>query len=95
MVTFLGIVWWAFSSKRKAAFDEAARVPFEDEPQIDNNKNFFGVDSWPILIAVSGNWYITIISIISILACYWLIRWMSADYKKSGGEEKYRARLGR
>ena len=32
MVTFLGIVWWAFSSKRKAAFDEAARVPFEDEP---------------------------------------------------------------
>jgi len=40
MVTFLGIVWWAFSSKRKAAFDEAARVPFEDEPQIiDDNKN--------------------------------------------------------
>ncbi len=38
MVTFLGIVWWAFSSKRKAAFDEAARVPFEDEPQVDNNK---------------------------------------------------------
>ncbi len=33
------------------------------------------------------NWYITIISIISILACYWLIRWMSADYKKSSGEE--------
>ena len=39
MVTFLGIVWWAFSSKRKAAFDEAARVPFEDEPQFDDNKN--------------------------------------------------------
>ena len=38
MVTFLGIVAWAFSSKRKAAFDEAARVPFEDEPPIDNNK---------------------------------------------------------
>ncbi len=38
MVTFLGIVWWAFSSKRKAAFDEAARVPFEDEPQTDNSK---------------------------------------------------------
>jgi len=33
------------------------------------------------------NWYITIISIISILACYWLIRWMSADYKNSGSEE--------
>jgi cytochrome c oxidase cbb3-type subunit 4 len=31
MVTFLGIVAWAYSSKRKAAFDEAARLPFEDE----------------------------------------------------------------
>jgi cytochrome c oxidase cbb3-type subunit 4 len=40
MVTFLGIVWWAFSSKRKAAFDEAARLPFdEDEAQFDDNKN--------------------------------------------------------
>lgn len=38
MITFLGIVWWAFSIKRKSAFDEAARLPFEDEPQIDNNK---------------------------------------------------------
>jgi cytochrome c oxidase cbb3-type subunit 3 len=33
------------------------------------------------------NWYITIISIASILACVWLIRWMSADYKNSGGAE--------
>ena len=40
MVTFLGIVWWAFSSKRKAAFDEAARLPFdEDEPLFYDNKN--------------------------------------------------------
>jgi cytochrome c oxidase cbb3-type subunit 4 len=40
MVTFLGIVWWAFSSKRKSAFDEAARLPFdEDEAQFDDNKN--------------------------------------------------------
>ena len=31
MVTFLGIVAWAFSKKRKSAFDEAARLPFEDE----------------------------------------------------------------
>jgi cytochrome c oxidase cbb3-type subunit 4 len=38
MITFLGIVVWAFSNKRKSAFDEAARLPFEDEPQIDNNK---------------------------------------------------------
>ena len=38
MVTFLGIVVWAFSSKRKSTFDEAARLPFEDEPLVDNNK---------------------------------------------------------
>ena len=27
-VTFIGIVLWAYSGKRKAAFDEAARLPF-------------------------------------------------------------------
>ncbi len=31
LVTFIGIVLWAYSGKRKAAFDEAARLPFEDE----------------------------------------------------------------
>ena len=38
LITFLGIVVWAFSSKRKAAFDEAARLPFEDDAPGDNNK---------------------------------------------------------
>ena len=38
MITFLGIVAWAFSSKRKSAFDEAARLPFEDDQLNDNNK---------------------------------------------------------
>ena len=38
MITFLGIVVWAFSSKRKAAFDEAARLPFEEDSNTDNNK---------------------------------------------------------
>ena len=28
---FLGIVFWAWSAKRKAAFDEAAQLPFADE----------------------------------------------------------------
>ena len=32
LVTFLGIVFWAYSSKRKTAFDEAANLPFDDEP---------------------------------------------------------------
>ena len=38
LITFLGIVVWAFSSKRKSAFDEAARLPFDDDPKIHNNK---------------------------------------------------------
>ncbi len=38
MVTFLGIVVWAYSGKRKSAFDEAARLPFEDDQPTDNNK---------------------------------------------------------
>ncbi len=38
MITFLGIVVWAYSAKRKTSFDEAARLPFEDESSTDNNK---------------------------------------------------------
>ncbi|MDH3219448.1 MAG: cbb3-type cytochrome c oxidase subunit 3 [Gammaproteobacteria bacterium] len=38
MITFLGIVIWAYSSKRKKDFDEAARLPFADDPSSDNSK---------------------------------------------------------
>ncbi len=31
IVLFLGIVVWAWSSKRKNDFDEAAQLPLEDE----------------------------------------------------------------
>jgi cytochrome c oxidase cbb3-type subunit IV len=31
LVVFIGIVGWAWSGKRDTAFDEAARVPFDDE----------------------------------------------------------------
>ncbi|MCX7897748.1 MAG: cbb3-type cytochrome c oxidase subunit 3 [Rhodocyclaceae bacterium] len=30
-VTFIGIVAWAWSSRQKAVFDEAARLPLEDD----------------------------------------------------------------
>lgn len=31
--TFVGIVWWAYSSKQKSSFDEAAKLALdEDEP---------------------------------------------------------------
>lgn len=31
MVTFFGLCIWAYSSKRKKVFDEAANLPFADE----------------------------------------------------------------
>ena len=38
LITFLGIVFWAYSSKRTSAFDEAARLPFDDELPSEENK---------------------------------------------------------
>ncbi len=31
LVTFVGIIVWAWSKKNQAGFDEAARLPFGDE----------------------------------------------------------------
>jgi cytochrome c oxidase cbb3-type subunit 4 len=31
MVLFLGIAAWAYSSRNRAVFDEAARIPFDDD----------------------------------------------------------------
>jgi len=28
---FIGICWWAYSGRRKARFDEAAHLPFDDD----------------------------------------------------------------
>ncbi len=33
LVTFIGIVLWAYSRKRRPAFDEAANLPFADDRQ--------------------------------------------------------------
>ncbi|TSA12591.1 MAG: cbb3-type cytochrome oxidase subunit 3 [Betaproteobacteria bacterium] len=30
---FIAIVWWAYSGQNKAAFDEAARLPFDGEDE--------------------------------------------------------------
>ena len=39
MVAFIGIVIWAFSSRRKKDFDEAARLALDDdEPNSKQNK---------------------------------------------------------
>ena len=34
---FIGIVVWAWSRRNKAAFDEAARLPFVDDAQGDKS----------------------------------------------------------
>jgi cytochrome c oxidase cbb3-type subunit 4 len=31
MIAFIGLCFWAYSSKRKKTFDEAAQLPFADE----------------------------------------------------------------
>lgn len=31
-LAFLGVCWWAFAPKRRKKFEDAARLPFADEP---------------------------------------------------------------
>jgi cytochrome c oxidase cbb3-type subunit IV len=38
MILFLGIVWWAFSSRQKKRFDEAANLPFADDDHAPTRK---------------------------------------------------------
>jgi cytochrome c oxidase cbb3-type subunit 4 len=35
-VCFVGIVWWAYSRKRRERFTEAANLPFADEVSKDS-----------------------------------------------------------
>ncbi len=37
-IAFVGVSLWAYSSRRKAAFDEAANLPFADD-SIDHSEN--------------------------------------------------------
>lgn len=40
LLVFLGIVVWAWSSRRRSAFDAAARLPFADaEPMLARKEN--------------------------------------------------------
>ena len=32
-IAFIGLALWAYSSKRKSSFDEAANLPFADDPK--------------------------------------------------------------
>lgn len=33
-VVFIGIVWWAFSGHRKKVYEEAARLPLDDDSPV-------------------------------------------------------------
>ncbi len=33
LVAFVGVAWWAWSGHRQARFDEAARLPLEEDRQ--------------------------------------------------------------
>ncbi len=35
MVIFFGVLLWAFSRKRKSEFDEAARLPLDDDDSVE------------------------------------------------------------
>ena len=35
---FIGIVWWAWHRKSQRRFDEAAQLPFADEPAAERNE---------------------------------------------------------
>ena len=37
LVTFLGIIYWAYSGKRKEDFEEAANLPLEDDIVANTN----------------------------------------------------------
>jgi cytochrome c oxidase cbb3-type subunit IV len=38
MLTFIGIVFWAYSARRKNDFDEAAMLPFNEEDDLNKTK---------------------------------------------------------
>jgi cytochrome c oxidase cbb3-type subunit 4 len=35
LITFIGILWWAYSARRKTDFDEASRLPFADDNDVN------------------------------------------------------------
>ncbi|OHC71315.1 MAG: cytochrome oxidase [Rhodocyclales bacterium GWA2_65_20] len=34
VICFVGILWWAYSSRRTQAYEEAALLPLEDDPPV-------------------------------------------------------------
>lgn len=39
LILFIGVVIWAWSGKRKASFDEASRLPLDEDDEPHHNDN--------------------------------------------------------
>jgi cytochrome c oxidase cbb3-type subunit IV len=37
LLIFIGVVWWAYSPRRKARFDDAARLVFDEQSASDKS----------------------------------------------------------
>jgi cytochrome c oxidase cbb3-type subunit 4 len=38
MLAFVGVAWWAWSGRQRARFDEASRLPLEEDPHKNEDK---------------------------------------------------------
>ena len=38
LIAFIGVCFWAYSKKRKSAFEEAANLPFADDTDIEQTQ---------------------------------------------------------
>ena len=43
IILFIGLVAWAWSSKRSASFQASARLPLEEDPNINPSSNREGI----------------------------------------------------
>ena len=41
-ITFIGILWWSYSPRRRGDFEQAANLPFADEADTSNKENSHG-----------------------------------------------------
>lgn len=45
LIAFLGVIWWAYGSKRKTRFEEDGNLPFVDEQHSSSNNARSEADS--------------------------------------------------
>ena len=75
-LSFLGIVAWAYSARRKAPFDQAANAPFA-LPDEAERRTLSGQDRGAALMSdfTSGfwSWFVIVVTFGSIGYCAWLL----------------------